>query len=343
MVSRRTVGRTRIVLGARVAAPGASRAEAALCRPGTLDAAKVTGTIVVCQRGTIGRVDKSAAVDQADAAGMVLVNMARGGVAVDIHAVPTVHIDRVAARRLVSWLARHPNTSAWLEPAGTDRAPVRVVKWSSGGDPSAALVKPDLVAPAASRLGAVPPRPDGNRFAFFSGTSAAGAHVSGVAALLLAEHDWSASAVRSAITTSARTLSGPTLRQGAGRSSIGAALRANLVLEVPPGDYHRVLDGNLAQRRLNTASLVLDAHPAVATRRVTNLGRRAMYYSSSVRGFARHRVIVRPAALRIPPNGSATFRVTVADPAAASALDDGYVVWRGADDTRLRIPVVLTR
>lgn len=343
MVSGRRVPRARIVLGARAAAPGPARTDAALCRPGSLDAAVVSGAIVVCQRGVIGRVDKSAAVERAGGAGMVLVNMAGGGLAVDVHAVPTVHVDRAGARRLSSWLARHPRARARLTPVGTDPAPARVVRWSSGGDPASALVKPDLVAPGVGRLGAVPPRAGDNRFAFFSGTSAATAHVSGVAALLLARRDWSASAVRSALTTSARDLPGPTLRQGSGRSSIGAALRARLVLEVGRGDYRRFLEGRVAPERLNTPSILLDRDSAVVTRRVTNLGLRAMYYSSATRGFARDRVRVTPAALRIPPGGSATFRIAVSRPGGVSPLDDGYVVWRGADDTRLRIPVVLSR
>ena len=343
MVSRRTLRGTRIVLGARAAAPGSAEADAALCRPDSLDAGKVGGAIVVCERGIIGRVDKSAAVERAGGSGMVLVNMTRGGLAVDVHAVPTVHVDRAGARRLTAWLARHPRAKAQMTPSGTDRAPARVARWSSGGDPASALVKPDLVAPGVGRLGAVPPTSGDNRFAFLSGTSAATAHVSGVAALLLARRGWSATTVRSALTTSARPLSGPVLRQGAGRGSIGAALRARLVLEVGRRDYRRFLEGRLAPERLNTPSILLDQGTATVTRRVTNRGARAMYYSSSARGFTRHQVRVTPAALRIPPGGSATFRVTVAGPRGVSPLDDGYVVWRGADGTRLRLPVVLSR
>ncbi len=345
MVSGRTLRQARIVLGARASAPGTDRADAALCRPGSLDAATVGGAIVVCARGSIGRVDKSAAVHQAGGAGMVLTNVTAGAVTADLHAVPTVHLDRGAGRRLTSYLARHPRARATLRSTGTDAAPVRVVRWSSGGDPAGALVKPDLVAPAVGRLGAVPPRTDGSRFAFFSGTSAATAHVSGVAALLRARYDWSASAIRSALVTSARPVDDPALRQGAGRSSIGSALRSHLVLEVGPRDYRRYLDGDLAPERLNAASIMLDLDGTLeaVTRRVTNLGRRAMYFSSSARGFSRPGVRITPAALRVPAGGTATFTVSVAGSGAVAPLDDGYVVWRGADGTRLRIPVVLSR
>ena len=186
MVSRRAVPRSRIVLGARVAAPGADADDAALCRPGSLDAGRVAGAIVVCDRGAIGRLDKSAAVAQAGGVAMVLTNVSGSGLALDLHVVPTVHLDRRTADRLTAHLARHPRARATVRASGTERGPVRVVRWSGGGDPASALVKPDLVAPATGRLGSVPPRPDGNRFGFLSGTSAAAARVSGVAALLRA-------------------------------------------------------------------------------------------------------------------------------------------------------------
>jgi hypothetical protein len=86
----------------------------------------------------------------------------------------------------------------------------------------------------------------------------------------------------------------------------------------------------------------MDRHGTV-TRRVTNLGGRAMYYSSAAHGFRRHSVRVSPAALRIPAGATETFTVTVTGPDRIAPVDDGYVVWRGANGTRLRIPVVLSR
>ena len=77
------------------------------------------------------------------------------------------------------------------------------------------------------------------------------------------------------------------------------------------------------------------------TRTVTNLGRRPMYYSSAARGFTRRSVTVTPAALQRPARrlGDVHGRVT----GGLTPLDDGYVVWRGADGTKLRLPVVLSR
>ncbi len=347
MASRRSVDSRRIVLGARMAAPGAEPADAALCLPGSLDAAAAVGAIVVCERGKIGRVDKSAAVAIAGAAAMILTNTTREAVSIDIHAVPTVHLDRSAARRLTSYLARHPDARATVQPDGTTRAPRRVANWSSAGDPSAAVVKPDLVAAGTGRLGAIPPQADGERIGYFSGTSAATAEVAGLAALLRSRHDWSAPAVRSVLTTSARSIGGPALRQGSGRSSLTSALDTTLALQVPRGDYRRWLAGELGPDKLNTTSIQVDGSSTrIVTRKITNLGKRVVDLSGAASGFAQHQVRVTPSTLRIRPGESATFRVRISGP-RLSPLDDGVVEWRSQGPGRggplMRIPVVLSR
>src|SRR5262249_60764025 len=59
---------------------------------GFLDPAKVAGKIVVCDRGTNDRVDKSRAVKEAGGVGMVLANTSPNSVNADFHSVPTPHL-----------------------------------------------------------------------------------------------------------------------------------------------------------------------------------------------------------------------------------------------------------
>ncbi|GAB3770953.1 hypothetical protein GCM10027600_28080 [Nocardioides ginsengisegetis] len=344
MASTRGTRPARLVLGADVAAPGASRRDARVCTPGSLDAARVAGAVVLCERGEIGRVDKSLAVQRADGVGMVLANVRPGSVDADFHSVPTVHVDRVAGRTLRHWLAAHPQGRVSLQPLGTEEAPVRVTPWSSGGDPTAGLLKPDVVAPGAGVLGAVPPSVHGTRWDFTSGTSAATAYTSGAAAVLLARHDWSADVVRSALATTAAPVDrAPTLlREGAGRVRPLVADRPGVAYAVRPGDYRRWLDGRLMSRAVNTPSLVLAGTARVAHRTITNIGARPMYFSSAVAGFTRHAVRVTPAAVRLGPGESVTFTVRVSGP-GVSPLDDGWITWAGADGSRARIPVLVTR
>ena len=56
---------------------GAPAADAALCKAGTLDPAKVTGKVVLCLRGDNARIDKSLQVKNAGGVGMILYNADR--------------------------------------------------------------------------------------------------------------------------------------------------------------------------------------------------------------------------------------------------------------------------
>jgi hypothetical protein len=343
MASSHPVGPARLVLAEEVAARGATKQEARLCTPGSLDASRTADAVVLCRRGGIGRTAKSDAVRQADGIGMVLVNTRPGTVEADLHAVPTVHLRRSAAAEILALHADRPRARVSLRPLPTERSPARVARWSAPGDPTATLVKPDLVAPGSGLLGAVPPSVRGARWDFASGTSAATAWTSGVAARLIARTRWDADRTRSALVTSAIPVAGDTsiLYGGAGRPRAERAERPGLAYLVGPHDYRRWLDGNL-DRELNTPSILLTDHEETR-RTVTNLSHRARYFSVRVSGFAIHDVSVTPLALRIAPGESATFRVDVNGPRHAHPLDDGWITWRGADGTRTRIPVVLSR
>ena len=146
--------------------------------------------------------------------------------------------------------------------------------------------------------------------------------------------------MRSALVTTAQPLRSGVLSAGAGRVRPGDTETPGLIYPLDAGDYRAWLEGRLTQ--LNTPSLLLRGSQDSAERTVTNVGRRARYFSSHAVGF-RHRVTVTPAALRLAPGESATFRVTVAGRGRAARLDDGYVVWRGGAGTVTRIPVLISR
>ena len=123
--------------------------------------------------------------------------------------------------------------------------------------------------------------------------------------------------------------------------SCGAAKTSRSTGLAAATPYRRWLDGDL--RELNTAAVLMAGSNSTATRTITNVGRRAMYFSSSVEGFDRHRVTLTPAAVRLAPGESATYTVAVERGSGAWPLDDGFVTWRGAHGTSTRIPVVVTR
>ncbi len=339
MLSRRTVGPAPVVLGQDVAANDARPGDARVCAPGSLDAALVADAIVVCERGRVGRTDKSRTVALADGVGMVLVNQRRGSVDLDVHSVPTVHLDQTAGDLLVRWVTEHPGEKLALRSLGVSRRPARVAGLSAGGDLAAGVLKPDVVAPATGVLGAVPGTGSADAWAFADGTSAATASTAGVAASLLGRHDWTATQVRSALATTAKPIDRSTaLRAGAGQVRPERASAPGLAYLVDPGDYRAWLGGDLTD--LNTPSALITDDATSITRTVTNTGRRRLYFSSSARGFE-SAVSVVPAALRLGPGESAPYTLTVER--RSPELDDGFVVWRGADGSVTRIPVAVGR
>lgn len=346
MVSSTGVGPARVVLADDIAAPGARTNAARLCRPGTLDAAKAAGRIVVCDRGAIGRVDKSRAVQLADGVGMILANTQGVSTAADFHDVPTLHLAETEAATVREWVRDNPESAVTLRPAGFGSDAPRISSWSARGNPRSGVVKPDVATPGSAVLGATPPAADSDqRWNFASGTSASAAQVSGQAAVLRAKHRWSPTAVRSALMTSAAPLVGdvPATAQGSGRSQVLRANRPGLVYDEKLPAYRRYLRGEVPAVTLNQPSIMLRGERAAVTRKVTNVGTRAMYYSAHVVGMRHHRVQVTPAAIKIAPGETRTFRVTNLGPHAPRALDSGWITWLGANGITVRIPLVIAR
>jgi subtilisin family serine protease len=253
--------------------------------------------------------------------------------------VPTVHLDRSAGRSVLRWAQRHPRGKVTLRPTGPSATPAGVAPSSSGGDPNGSVLKPDLVAPGTGLLAGTVPDTSGSRWALASGTSAATAWTSGAAAVLLARHRWSAPVVRSALATSAGQVGG-VLRSGAGALRLTQALRTTLAYTVDPGDYRSWLSGDL--REVNTPSLLVPGAGAT-TRRLTNIGARSGTWQVSVVGFERHDVQVSPTSVTLRPGRSARFRVRVGGGSLVGGLDEGALVWTGADGVEVRIPVAISR
>ncbi|MGZ5398580.1 MAG: S8 family serine peptidase [Nocardioides sp.] len=344
MTARRPVT-ARIVLGRAIPAPASTLRDATMCTPGSLDASAATDRIVVCERGALGRIEKSTAVQRAGGVGMVLVDTGPGSPEHDLHAVPTVHLAKPAGDRLTRWAARHPRTRVTLRPDGPDGSDspdgtsTRVAPWSSNGDPAGSFVKPDLVAPATGVLAGTAPAHAGSRWTFASGTTAATAWTSGAAAVLLARHDWSAPVVRSALATSAGPTGG-TLQAGAGALRLDAAQRTRLAYSVGAGDYRTWLRGD--RDDVNTPSLLVRGE-STSRRRLTNVGDSTGTWQVSVTGFESYDVEVSPATLTLRPGRAASYRVTVSGGSLVGGLDQGRVVWTGADGVEVQIPVAVSR
>ncbi|UUZ60193.1 S8 family serine peptidase [Nocardioides sp. B-3] len=188
--------------------------EVRLCAPGSLDPAKVTGKVVVCDRGVYDRVAKSSAVKQAGGVAMIPVNITPGSLDADFHAVPTVHLDHVAAPAIKAYAATAGATASFESGDTTGGSPTvvpQIAGFSSRGPAKASdsdVIKPDIAAPGASVLAAVaPPSGRGRDFDLYSGTSMSSPHVAGLAAFILGVNpQWTPMTVKSAMMTTAYDL-----------------------------------------------------------------------------------------------------------------------------------------
>ncbi len=367
MVSNRVVPQRRLVFAGDVPAAGAPAEQAALCAPGSLSVARVSGRIVVCDRGTYPRNLKSIEVRRAGGVGMVLVNVAPDeSLDQDVHAVPTVQLD-VRSGASVRGYARYGLARARLDPAARDRAAApRIAEFSARGPAVAGggdVLKPDLAAPGSSVLAAVaPPFKLGRRWELLSGTSMASAHVAGLAALIRSYRPrWSPMAVKSAMMTTASDVRGPRhpFLQGAGQVRPRRFLNPGLVLDSRVDEWQRFLAGQEGTtapgvpagtrptdaNALNLASIAigdLDGSRTV-TRRVRSVSGRGERYTVSSAGLPG--ITVRPRARRIwvGPGRVGTVRTTFVATSSArfGTFVAGRLVLRGDRGHRVRLPVTV--
>ncbi|MHA7305361.1 S8 family serine peptidase [Arthrobacter sp. TMN-49] len=350
---------SRAVLATTAAAAGATNPE--LCGPNTLDAAKVAGKIVVCDRGVIDRTAKSAEVKRAGGVGMILTNVTASSEDVDLHAVPTVHVNPPATTLIKDKVAANPTMLVSLTDTDTTGLPVapqpQVAGFSSRGPLSAVnsdLLKPDVAAPGVAVLAGVSPiATGGEQFGMMSGTSMASPHVAGFGALLMAKNPtWSPAAVKSAMMTTATKVvkadgskNTDLFATGAGQTAVVKALKPGLVYDAGDTEYLKFIQGtgvdlgipelgSTAPRDMNLASFAVGslAGKVTVTRTVTALTAGTYRATANVPGV---NVKVTPSVLSFAQAGQQrTFKVTFENAGAAlGAFAMGSLSWQGAGAT----------
>ncbi|MDX6298462.1 MAG: hypothetical protein QOI51_2319, partial [Nocardioidaceae bacterium] len=366
MLSDRSVGPARLVFAGAAPAHGVSPRRAALCYPRSLDAQRVDGAIVVCNRGVTSRVSKSATVDQSGGSAMVLVNTQPDSVDADLHAVPTVHLDETAGNAVKAYIARLGSSAVGTILANARNAtPVPAVARFSGRGPSSVaggdLLKPDLTATGVAVVSAVAPASSsGQLWDVESGTSIATPHVAGVAAVVRAANpSWTPAEVKSAMMTTAARLqgsNGPETR-GAGELDSGSVLRPGLVYDAGLTGWADVLRGEGLDLGGRPGTAAADAsqlnQPSISVgdlvgretvrRTVTNVGSATTTYTMTTRGLRGISRSITPDSLTVAPGRSASFTValTATRNAAYGRFVTGSLTWRDATGHTVSSPVAV--
>ncbi|HEX5728352.1 S8 family serine peptidase [Microbacterium sp.] len=345
----------------------AGTAEAGLCYLGTLDPAVVTGRIVICDRGTNAKAEKSQEVADAGGVGMILANVTADTTDAEVHAVPTVHIDATDRAALLAELAGNPNATATLvggNLTGVDDASPQIAEFSSRGPAIGAggdILTPDVAAPGVSILGATQDTSTGEpTWGIASGTSLAASHVAGLAALYLGAHPAATpDEVKSAIMTTAYDTVHPDgsadvdpFAQGAGHIDGGAFLDPGLLYLNGPEEWAGYLQAHgraasdgppLDGADVNLASVVVAdlGLERRVTRSLTATGGGTYRAAASIPGVD---VEVSPETLTFAgPGDSQEFEVVFANRTApVEVWASGFLTWTAEEDgTSVRAPLAV--
>ncbi|MFG2044018.1 S8 family serine peptidase [Dactylosporangium sp. NPDC048998] len=345
---------------------GAADNEASLCFAGTLDPAKVTGKVVICDRGVNARIDKSFEVKRAGGVGMVLVNTSANSLNGDYHPIPSVHLNYIDGAAVKAYAATAGATASIVDLTAAELAAApdvpdvtdfssRGPSTTTGGD----ILKPDIAAPGNDVVAAVaPPSNHGRNWDFYSGTSMSSPHIAGIGALMKQRHpDWLPSEIKSALMTSAidtKTTTSP-FAQGAGFVNPNGAADPGLVYPAAPNDFRSYMVGlgvrfappfdtlpPISGSDLNQASIAVGGLAGVqtVTRKVRNVGSTTATYTATagVPGFA---TVVSPSSFTLAPNATQTFTVTFARTTAPlGTWATGNLTWSDGSHS-VRSPIAL--
>ncbi|XP_015083979.1 subtilisin-like protease SBT1.7 [Solanum pennellii] len=349
--------------------------------PGTLSDPKFKDKIVVCMAGGyVSTIGKGQVVKDAGGVGMILVSIPEYGFSkfADPHVLPALYITFNDGMEILQYINSTSEPTARISFHGTiigdKEAPV-VAAFSSRGPSYASpgILKPDIIGPGNNILAAWHTSVDYEKhtksaFNIIQGTSMSCSHLSGVAALLKSSHrNWSPSAIKSAIMTTANTLNlanVPILDERllpADIFAIGAGhvnpLRANdpgLIYDIPIEDYLPYLCGlnytnqqvgsivkhkvdcnkvkHIPEAQLNypSFSITLGDISQTYTRTVTNVGEAKSSYTVEIDSPPGVTVNVKPSTLKFSKlDQKLKYQVTFTrrDDSTSSGIAQGFLKW----------------
>lgn len=222
------------------------------------------GEIVVCDRGSYGRIEKGFNVLQAGAGGYILANTTgqQESIVADNHCLPATHLGNNDGSKLRNWLDSGSNhtgeitgqtvvyddTLGDVVNSSSSRGPLEIVYNSHFSTSSTRhpldYMKPNLSAPGTSIFSATK---EGAGLASKSGTSMSAPHISGAVALIKAAHpNYSPTQLASSLILTAdnthmlkedKLTKADFTDQGAGRTRVDFAIANSIYFDVSRQDF----------------------------------------------------------------------------------------------------------
>jgi subtilisin family serine protease len=324
----------------------------------------VAGNIALIQRGGCSFDQKIINASDAGAVAVLVYNIAGDPIVMNggtnLADIPALMIGQADGNLILAELDANATVTAIFDKTLflTQDETGNVIGSFSGRGPApvADILKPDVSAPGVNILAGFTPdavnATPGESFAYLSGTSMSAPHITGVAALLRQAHpDWSPSALKSALMTTAHQSLLSSNGQnaaipfdyGAGHIVPNDATDPGLVYDVTDDEFDSFACGtdspavsaercdqlaaagySFAAADLNQPSIAVSrlANVRTISRRVTNVSDQSESYTASVIAPAGVEVSVAPASLTLAAGQSVSFEITLTH--TSGALD----LWR---------------
>ncbi|KAK4738708.1 hypothetical protein R3W88_002405 [Solanum pinnatisectum] len=374
-----------LVMGVDIAKSSDTRESSRYCSEGSMDPRKVKGKLVYCQLGSWG-VDS--VVKELGGIGTIIESDQFLDSA-PIFMAPATIVNCSIGKSMNSYMHsdRLPSAVIYKSQEVKIKAPFIASFSSRGPNPGTKhLLKPDIAAPGIDILASYTPMKSltglkgdtqYSEFTLMSGTSMSCPHVGGAAAYVKSFHpDWSPSAIKSAIMTTARSMSSKVDREaefayGAGQVNPMKARSPGLVYDMDDMAYIQFLchEGynsssvsSLLRQQVNCSTLIpatgedainyptmqlglkSDQEPTIGIfrRRVTNVGQAKSVYIATIRAPKGVDITVQPMTLSFTrPMQKRSFKVVVkAKPMSNAIILSGSLTWKSSRHI-VRSPIVI--
>ncbi|KAH0779504.1 hypothetical protein KY290_005931 [Solanum tuberosum] len=242
-------------------------------------------SIIICYSTAVDVEDQMAAISESSFGGAIYISDYPDVLRANFFPNPGVVISTKEGKQVIDYASKsvRPTASISFQETHIDVKPAPVVSSFSSRGPSRSylrVAKPDIVAPGMLLLAAWPSNVSAavigvntfldSDYRLLSGTSMATPHIAGIAAMLKGAHpDWSPSAIRSAMMTTANPLDNTdkpikttdyfitrdatSLDMGAGLVDPNRAVDPGLIYDATPQDFVNLLCSmNLTEKQFKT-------------------------------------------------------------------------------------------